>query len=89
MTKVFHASPYPPKFIETKSNFRKKVFNRTNHRSNFLGGSFSNHNNLRAPIQFTNERQSQNPRDDFTSRKDVSIFKLLAPESIDWSNEAN
>ena len=37
------------RFIEIKSNFRRKKFHRTNQGSNFLGSSFSNGNNVRDP----------------------------------------
>ena len=58
MTALFHARLYD-KFIEIKSNFGKKKLYRTNEGSNFLGGSFSSGDNVRAPIQFRRERQSQ------------------------------
>ena len=37
---------------------RKKL--RTNQGFNFLGSSFSNRDNVRAPIQFRRENQAQN-----------------------------
>ena len=58
MTTVFHAWLYV-RFIEIQSNLRTKKLHRTNQGSNFLGGNFSNRNNLRAPIQFRMESQSQ------------------------------
>ena len=48
---VFHAWLYG-RFIEIRSNIRRKKLHRTNQGSNFLGGSFSNRDNIRAPIQF-------------------------------------
>ena len=47
------------RFIEMQSNLRRKKLHRTNQGSNFLGGSFSNRDNARAPIQFRRERQPQ------------------------------
>ena len=58
MTTVFHAWPYG-RFIEIQSNLRRKKLHRTNQGSNFLGGSFSNRDNVRAPIQFRRESQPQ------------------------------
>ena len=57
MTAVFHVRSYG-RFIETKSNFGRKKLHKMNHGTNFSGGSFSNEDNARAPIQFTKERQS-------------------------------
>ena len=42
-----------------KSNLRRKKLYRTNQGSNFPGGSFSIGDNLRAPSQFSRERQPQ------------------------------
>ena len=42
-----------------ESNLRRKKLYRMNQSSNFLGGSFSNRDNVRAPIQFGRESQSQ------------------------------
>ena len=58
MKTVFHAWPYG-RFIEIQNNLRRKTFYRTNQCSNFLGGSFSNRVNVRAPIQFRWENQPQ------------------------------
>ena len=55
---VFHARPYG-RFIEILSNLWRKKPHRTNQGSNFLRGSFSNRENVRAPIQFRRERQPQ------------------------------
>ena len=49
MTTVFHVWLYGI-FMEIKSNLRKKELHRTNQGSNFLGGSFSNGDHVRAPI---------------------------------------
>ena len=58
MTAAFHTWLYD-RFIEIQSNLRTKKFHRTNQGSNFLGGSFSNRDNVRAPIQFRKESQPQ------------------------------
>ena len=53
-----HAWPYG-RFIEIQRNLKKKKLHRTNQSSNFLGSSFSSRDNVRAPIQFRRENQSQ------------------------------
>ena len=58
MTTVFHAWLYS-RFIEIQSNLRRKKLHRMNPGSNFLGGSFSNMDNVRVPIQFRTESQVQ------------------------------
>ena len=83
MATVFHESPYS-RFIEIKSNLRKKKLNRTNQGSNFLVDSFSNRDNVRAPIQFGNPSILQ---DDFSPELDSSIFTSIAPQWIGRSNE--
>ena len=73
MTTVFHAWPYS-RFIEIQSNLRRKNRHRANQGSNFLGGTFSNRDNERAPIQFRTESQSHTIKDKFSSRTDPSIL---------------
>ena len=58
MTTVFHAWVYG-RFIEIQNNLRRKKFHRTNQGTNFLGDSFSNRDNIRAPIQFRRETEPQ------------------------------
>ena len=58
MTAVFHAWAYG-RFIEIQSNLRRKKLHRMNQSSNFPGGSFSNRDNVRVPIQFRRESQPQ------------------------------
>ena len=58
MTTKFHEKPYG-RFIEIQSNLWRKKLHRTNQGSNFLGGSFSNRDNIRASIQFRREGQPQ------------------------------
>ena len=58
MTTVFHTWPYG-RFIEIQINRRRKKLHRRNQGYNFLGGSFGNRDNVRAPIQFRRESQPQ------------------------------
>ena len=58
MTEEFHALLYG-RFIKIQGNLRRSTLHRTNKGSNFLGGSFSNRDNVRAPIQFRREGQPQ------------------------------
>ena len=52
MKTVFHSWLYG-RYIEIQSNLKtSKKLHRTNQGSNFLGGSFSNRDNVRVPIQF-------------------------------------
>ena len=55
---VFYARPYS-RLIEIKNNFGRNEVHRTNQASDFLRGSFRNRGNVRAPVQFRRERQSQ------------------------------
>ena len=60
MTTVFHTWLYG-RFIGILSNLRGKKLHRTTQGSNFLGGSFSNRDNVRAPIKgwfFLRNRQT-------------------------------
>ena len=62
-----------------QSNLRRKKLHRANQGSNFLGGSFSNRDNVRAPIQCRRESQPIILKDVFSSRTDQSIFTSIAP----------
>ena len=55
-TLVFHAWLYG-RFIDLQNNLRRKKLHRMNQSSNSLGGSFSNGDNVKAPIQFRKESQ--------------------------------
>ena len=44
------------RFMEMQINLRRKKLHRTKEGLNFLEGSFSNLDNVRAPIQFRKER---------------------------------
>ena len=80
ITKVLHEKLYG-RFIETNSNIKKgkqlhrkrKELHRKNQGSNFLGDSFSNRDDIRAPIQLRGVRQSQYIKTLFFSRPDPSI----------------
>ena len=58
MTTVFHAWLYG-RFTEIQGNLGRMKPHRTNGGSNFFGGSFSNRDTVRAPIQFRRESQPQ------------------------------
>ena len=58
MAAVYHARLIV-RFIEIKSNFRRKKLYRTNRGFNFLGGSFSNGDSVRAEVQYRREKKSQ------------------------------
>ena len=58
MTRVFCTWVYG-RFIEIQSNLRREKIHRTIQGSNFLGGSFSNRDNVGAPIRFRREGQSR------------------------------
>ena len=62
MTTVIHAGLYG-RFIEIQSNLWRKKLYTTNQGPNLLGGSFSNIDHVRAPIQFRREIQSQHLND--------------------------
>ena len=64
MTTVFHAWPNC-RFTEIQSNLRRKKLHKTNQGFNFLGGSFSNKDNVRAPIEF---KEGSILKDDFSPR---------------------
>ena len=48
-------------------------------RFQFLGGSFSNKDNVRAPIQSRRESQPQHLKNDFSSLTNPFIFTSVAP----------
>ena len=78
MTTVFRPGSYGI-FIEIQNNLRRNKFHRANKDSNFLGGSFGNRDNEEPQ---SNLEEKDNPsilEDDFSSRKDPSIFTSIAP----------
>ena len=64
MTKVFHAWRYGI-FIKIQSNLRIKKLNRTNQGSNFLGGTFSNSDNVEPQSNLEEKVNSSILKDDF------------------------
>ena len=88
MTSVFRIWWYG-RFIEILRNLRRKKLHRTNQSSNFLGGSLSNRDNVRVPIQFRRESQPYILKDDFSSRTNPSIFTSIEPLLLDQSNETS
>ena len=84
MTIVFHAWSYG-RCIEIQSNLMRKKLHRMNQGFNFIGGSFTNRNNVRAPIQFRRERQAKHLKDEFSSRTDQAIFTSIAPALLMWN----
>ena len=58
MTTIFHAWQYGG-FIEIQRNLKRKKLHRKNQGSNFLGGSYSNKDNVGAPIQSRKDSQPQ------------------------------
>ena len=65
-----------------KSNLGRNELHKMNWGSNFHGGSFSNRDTVRAPIQF--RRKSQSKQDDFSLRTDPSIFTSTPIASISF-----
>ena len=68
---------------------QEKELYRTNQSFNFIGGSFKNRDNVRAPIEFRGECQPSILKDDFSSKTDPSIFTSIAPVLLDQSNETS
>ena len=75
MTTVFHKSLHG-RFLEIKSYLRRQKLHKTNQGSNFIGGSFSNRDNVRAPIQFRRERKSQHLKQRFFFKKRPIYFQI-------------
>ena len=88
MTTVFHAK-LNGIFIEIQSNPRRKKLHKTNQGSNFLGGSFSNGDNVRAQIQFRREIQLQHLIRWFFLKNKPIIFTSITPVLSDWSNKTS
>ena len=88
MTIIFHAWS-DGRLVEVQSNHKRKKLHRTNEGSNFLKGSFSNRDNVRAPIQFKREVNPSILKDDFSSRTDPSFFTLTEPVLLEWLNQTS
>ena len=69
-TVMFHERSYD-RFIEIKSNSKRKKLHRMNQTLNFLGGSFSGRDNVRAPIQFKTKNNPNLLKGDFSSKPDI------------------
>ena len=96
MTTVFHARQYVT-FIEIKSNSRGKKLHKMSQGSNFLGGSFGNGGNLKAPIlipQCLEEKDSLSIFKDYFSVKTpihfhingTRVFKLVKRNRLSFSS---
>ena len=75
MATVFYGRSYG-RFIEIQNNLKRKKLHRTNQGSNFLGGSFSNRDNVRAPIQIRGKRQPQHLKRLFFLKKRPIFFHI-------------
>ena len=78
MTTVFHAWG----FIEIQSNLRRKKLHRTNQSSNFVRGSFSNTDNVKALIQSGRESQPQHLKRWFFLKKRPIHFHINSTGTI-------
>ena len=90
MATVFHIWAYG-RFIEIQSNLRRKKLHRTNQGSNFLGGSFSNRDNIKVESNLEEEVNPSILKDDFSSRTDPSIdvFISIAPPLLNRSKKTS
>ena len=77
------------RFIEIQSNLRRKKLHRTNQCSNFLGGSFNNRDNVRAPIHFRRQSQPQHLKRCFFLKNRPIHFHINSPVFLDRSNETS
>ena len=85
---VFHTWPYG-RFIEIQSNLERKKLHRANQGSNFLGGSFSNSDNVRALIQFRRESHPQYLKKWFFPKNGPIIFTSIVPVILDRWNKTS
>ena len=85
---VFHVWVYG-RFIEIQSNLRRKKCHRTYQGSNFLGGSFSNGNNVRASIQFRRQSHGEHLKRWFFLKNRSTYFTSITPLLLDQSNETS
>ena len=88
ITTVIHAWPYG-RLLEIQSNLSRKKLHRRHQGSNYLGGNFSNRDNIRTPTQFRGQVNPSNLKDDFSTRTDPSIFSSTAPVLSDRSNKTS
>ena len=93
MTKVFHAWPNG-RYTEIQNNLRRKKPHKMNPGSNFLGGSFSNRDNVRASIQFRRESQPQHLKRWFFLKNrpihfhinSTSVIRLIKRNQLSFSS---
>ena len=88
MSSVFHAWSHG-KSIEIQSNLRRKKLHRTKQGSKYLGGNFSNRNNVKSWIQFRRKIQPSILNNYFSSRIDPSIVTSITSLLLDWSNNTS
>ena len=75
-------SPYG-RFIKIQSNLRREKPYRKTQGSNFLGGHFSNRDNVRVPIQFRRERQPQHLKRLLFHKNTPNYFHITS-NSVTW-----
>ena len=93
MTAVFHTWPYG-RFIKIQSNLRREKLHRASQGSNFLGGRFSNRDNVRAPIQIRTESQPQHLKRCFFLKNrpihfhinSTSVFRPVKQNQLSFSS---
>ena len=92
MTTVFHAW-VNGRFIEIQSHLRRKKLHRTNQGSNFLGGSFSNRDSVRVPIQFRRESQPHHLKTFFLKNRPIhfhinstSVIRQVKQDQLSFSS---
>ena len=81
VTTVFHVLACG-KLNEIQSNLRRNKLHRTNQGPNFLGGSFSNRDNMRGPIQFRRESQPQHLKKWFFLKNRPIYFKTYLLQNL-------
>ena len=87
MTTVFLVLQYS-RLIEVQSKLKEKKLPRMNQGSNFLGSNFSIRDNVRTPIQFRRENQSQHLKRSFFLQEQT-FFTSIVPVLLDWSNKTS
>ena len=73
MTRVFHAGPRG-RFTEIKSSLRRKKHHRKNRGFNFLGGSFSSKDNVKASTHFEDKYNPSISQDDLLSGTGIHFY---------------
>ena len=92
MSRPFYTRLYDT-FIKIQSNHRRNKLHRMNQGSNFLGGNFSNRDNVRAPIQIRREREPQHLKRWFLLKNgpihfhinSTSIIRLVKQNQLSFS----